>query len=59
MQLLAQGGKRKKKKTNAREKNGIEIDALRRRVTAETLGMGSGGGWVKGGGGGEELTEAS
>lgn len=28
----------------------IEIDALRQRVTAETLGMGSAGGCVKGGG---------
>lgn len=38
----------KLKKTH--QKNAIEIDAWRRRVTAETLGMGSAGGCVKGGG---------
>lgn len=37
----------KKEETNAGKKT-TEIDALRRRVTAETLGMGSAGGWVGG-----------
>lgn len=32
------------------KKSCIEIDVLRQRVTAETLGMGSSGGYVKGGG---------
>lgn len=37
-------------KTNAGEKKKscIEIDVLRQRVTAETLGMGSSGGYVEG-----------
>lgn len=52
----------KGKKTNAGKKNCIEIDVLRRRVTAETLGMVSAHGVVGeglGGRGDEELTEAS
>lgn len=45
--------KNKKKNKCWKKKNCIEMDALRQRVTTETLGMGSVGGWV-GEGQGEE-----